>query len=135
MSGDSLIVTPTATTTYTVTGIDANGCEDSSVVTITVRNDCPQPTPILDIPTAFSPNGDGLNDIFRIERYENFTLTSFRIFNRWGQLIFETSDIATGWDGTYEGREQGMGAFAVVVSGLDAQGEAVLWKGNLTLLK
>jgi gliding motility-associated-like protein len=135
MTGDSLIVTPISTTTYTITGIDANGCEDTSMVTITVRNDCPEPDPILEIPTAFSPNGDGLNDLFRIEHSENFTLTSIRVFNRWGQVVFETTDISNGWDGTCEGREQGMGAFAVVVAGVGAQGEAVVWKGNLTLLR
>jgi gliding motility-associated-like protein len=135
MTGDSIVVTPYSTTTYTVTGIDANGCEDTTVVTITVRNDCPQPGPVLEIPTAFSPNGDGLNDIFRIEHSENFTLTSIRVFNRWGQVVFETSDISSGWDGTYVGREQGIGAYAVVVAGVGDEGEPVMWKGNLTVIR
>jgi gliding motility-associated-like protein len=135
MTGDSLIVTPISTMTYTVTGIDANGCQDTSIATVTVRNDCPEPDPVLEIPTAFSPNGDGLNDLFRIEHTENFTLTSIRVFNRWGQLVFETADRSNGWDGTHEGREQGMGAFAVMVTGMDDKGGAVVFKGNLTLLR
>jgi len=56
------------------------------------------------IPNAFTPNGDGLNDTFgAIPKYDYINKYHISIFNRWGQLIFETSDISTGWDGTYQG--------------------------------
>jgi gliding motility-associated-like protein len=135
ITGDSVIVTPNLTTTYTVTGMDANGCEASSSVTVTVRTDCPTAEPVIRIPTAFTPNADGLNDIFRIEESQNFTLTSLRIFNRWGEAVFETTDISQGWDGTCKGSQQGLGTFVYVVRGTDAHGADVVMKGNLTLLR
>jgi gliding motility-associated-like protein len=126
---------PSGTTTYTVVGIDANGCEDSATVTVTVRSDCPPVAPLITIPTAFSPNGDGLNDVFRIESTTNFTLTSLLVFNRWGQVVFQTSDISQGWDGTYQGRKQAVSAYAVIVKGLTPHGEAVIFAGNVTILR
>jgi gliding motility-associated-like protein len=135
ITGDSVIVTPNLTTTYTVTGMDANGCEASSSVTVTVRTDCPLPVPQISIPTAFTPNADGLNDIFRIEESQNFTLTSLRIFNRWGEEVFITTDITQGWDGHYKGQRQPIGGYAFLVLGVDAAQKPVAVKGSVTLIR
>jgi gliding motility-associated-like protein len=135
MTGDSVTVTPLITTTYTVTGMDAHGCENASTVVVTVLTDCPKAEPIIRIPTAFTPNADGLNDIFRIEESQNFTLTSLRIYNRWGEVIFQTTDISQGWDGNYKGREQGIGTFVYVLRGADTQGADVMLRGNVTLVR
>jgi gliding motility-associated-like protein len=135
MTGDSVLVTPLATTTYTVTGIDASGCENASTVVVTVMTDCPKAEPILKIPTAFTPNADGLNDIFRIEEWANFTLSSLRIYNRWGEEVFQTSDIHDGWDGSYKGRQQGLGTFVFVVLGEDLQGKSLVLRGNVTVVR
>lgn len=84
------------------------------------------------IPTAFTPNGDGLNDVFRIVA-QKITLKSFRIFNRWGEQVFTTSDIATGWNGRYKG---GMlpGSYVYMVTYTDCMGELKLAKGNIVIL-
>jgi gliding motility-associated-like protein len=57
------------------------------------------------MPTAFSPNGDGVNDIFRSRFNCNVSAFEFMIFNKWGQKIFETKDVNKGWDGTYNGKK------------------------------
>jgi gliding motility-associated-like protein len=97
--------------------------------------DCPKAEPILKIPTAFTPNADGLNDIFRIEKSANFTLSSLRIYNRWGEEVFQTSDIHDGWDGSYRGKAQGIGTFVYLVVGEDVQGKSLVVRGNLTLVR
>ncbi|UPT66185.1 MAG: PKD domain-containing protein [Sphingobacteriales bacterium JAD_PAG50586_3] len=82
---------------YVITQVVANqfGCADT-----TTRNIIVKPSHTFYIPTAFTPNEDGLNETFKPQGYEieNFTMT---IFNRWGELIFSTTDITKGWDGTY----------------------------------
>ncbi|MBL7690415.1 MAG: choice-of-anchor L domain-containing protein [Flavipsychrobacter sp.] len=77
------IVTPTTKTRYTVTALGQNGCIDTAGVTIDVvdNND-------LFIPSAFTPNGDGLNDIFRIRHGVSVKVAELRILNRWGQVVF-----------------------------------------------
>jgi len=64
------------------------------------------------LPNAFTPNGDGLNDEFKpVQRYDLVKRYHLYIYNRWGQFIFETSDINTGWDGTYKGKPAEQGAY------------------------
>jgi gliding motility-associated-like protein len=96
---------PTLTTNYTVTASE-NGCIDTAVATIIVLStdtvdplECPTS---LYVPNAFTPNGDGVNDLFHIygTGIEEMTL---RVFNRWGTLLFETTNPSVGWDGTYQG--------------------------------
>jgi len=115
--------------------MDANGCESSSQVTVTVSGECPIAEVILKVPTAFTPNSDGLNDIFRIEEFDNYTFTSLRIYNRWGEVIFESRDIAHGWDGRANGAQQPIGSYVFVIDGVDGKGEALVTKGNVTLLR
>jgi gliding motility-associated-like protein len=62
-------------------------------------------------PTAFTPNGDGLNDFFRAIPVEVTEIEYFRIFNRYGQLLFQTNKWLKGWDGTYQGKKQPMGTY------------------------
>ena len=91
--------TPQQTTTYTVTGRDANGCSSEASVTITVDN-------ILFVPNLFTPNGDGSNDRFLIFGL-GFERLELRIYDRQGELVFESSDIdyltTQGWDGSSNG--------------------------------
>ena len=87
------------------------------------------------VPNAFTPNGDGVNDVFRVlgnvGRLENFRL---RIFNRWGQLLFETSDRTKGWDGRQADEEALLGVYAYMME-YSLKGRTVLQKGNFTLLR
>jgi gliding motility-associated-like protein len=64
------------------------------------------PLTTVDVPTAFTPNGDGVNDIVYADGWGIIKLLYFKIINRWGQLIFESNDLRTGWDGTYQGVPQ-----------------------------
>ncbi len=91
-----IIVQPGISTTYTITRIDSLGCSTTDTVLIYVEQ------PLAFIPNAFTPNGDGVNDVLYIISEKVETLLFFRIYNRWGEMIFETEDIDEGWDGTYE---------------------------------
>jgi gliding motility-associated-like protein len=95
----SIKVSPVVTTQYEV--IISNGlCVDSARVSVYVKN--PIPSKVF-IPNAFTPNEDGLNDKFLV--YASGLVTNFKgaLFNRWGEIIFEWSDIKVGWDGYYKG--------------------------------
>ena len=84
-------------------------------------------------PNAFTPNGDGLNDVFV---YEASLLTSvrFMVFNRWGELLFETDEIDTGWDGSYLGKTAPQGTYLYKMEVVDQLGNAFERTGNFTLL-
>lgn len=90
--------------------------------------------PIIGIPTAFSPNGDGENDILYVRGAAIQTL-DLKIFNRWGQLIFETNSKEKGWDGTFNGQPQPIEAYAYVLNASFIDGSAKMLKGNITLLR
>jgi gliding motility-associated-like protein len=70
----------------------------------------------VDLPTAFTPNGDGINDVIYADGWGIRSLNYLRIYNRWGQLLFETNDINKGWDGRYEGVPQNMDTYVYQVS-------------------
>jgi len=87
------------------------------------------------VPNAFTPNGDGVNDLFRVlgntGRLESFRL---RVFNRWGQLLFETSDRTKGWDGRQQGGEALLGVYVYMLE-YSLHEQPVMQKGNFTLLR
>lgn len=88
----------------------------------------------LYIPTAFTPNGDGRNDLFRPLIYENISSYHLIIYNRWGQVIFETSDVNKGWDGTYKSVKQGSGSYVWVVKIKTLNGVAETHSGTVTII-
>lgn len=90
--------------------------------------------PLIGVPNAFSPNGDGVNDFVKVEGKGIVELT-FRIFNRWGEKVYETHDIHEGWDGVYKGVLQEMDVFTYAVDATFINGKTVALKGNITLLK
>jgi gliding motility-associated-like protein len=118
------------TVTYYLLGTDGNGCESIDSVTVEIIG-----VPEVSVPTAFTPNGDGINDDFRIIKTHNFLLGRLQVFNRWGQLMFESSDINEGWDGTTGGVPQPIGTFVFVIKGTDFMGVPVVKDGNVTLLR
>lgn len=75
-----------------------------------------EPKSSVDVPTAFTPNNDGVNDVIYVEGWGIKKLNYFRIYNRWGQLLFETNDINVGWDGNYNGVPQNMETYVYQVS-------------------
>ncbi len=90
--------------------------------------------PLIGLPTAFSPNGDGQNDILYVRGAAIKTL-DLKIFNRWGQLVFETNSKEKGWDGTFNGEPQPIEAYAYVLNATFIDGTAKVLKGNITLLR
>ena len=90
--------------------------------------------PLIGLPTAFSPNGDGENDILYVRGAAIRTL-DLKIFNRWGQLVFETTSKEKGWDGTFNGQPQPIEAYAYVLNATFIDGTTKLMKGNITLLR
>lgn len=89
---------------------------------------------ILEVPNAFSPNNDGVNDVFLPLNYGLLNY-NFRIYNRWGELIFETSDTTKGWDGYFNGVEQELDVYVYVVSGNGEDGVQYSKQGNFTLVR
>ncbi len=94
-------------------------------------------TPQLFVPAAFSPNGDGKNDIFQI--YGNHILTyDMRVFDKWGELIFVSADLTSSWDGTYRDQpvEQGVYTWKITYTGQTLNGTtAKVQEGNVTVLR
>jgi gliding motility-associated-like protein len=124
-------VSPKTRTHYMVTAVGANGCIDTAGVTIDVvdNND-------LFIPSAFTPNGDGLNDIFRIKHGVSVMVAELRVFNRWGQAVFTTSDAAiTGWDGTQNGIPADIGTYQYLVFMSGSDGKQIVRSGTVDLIR
>jgi gliding motility-associated-like protein len=108
-------VTPTATSIYYVTGSDTFLCENTDTILITVYELVD--TSKLVIPSAFSPNGDGVNDIFRVLGSINLEFSNMSIFNRWGEKVFESNLLEDGWDGNFRGRAQPSGTYVYYITG------------------
>lgn len=123
-------LTVTKPGTYIAT-ITVDGC--SSTDTIVVRKDC-----YVDVPNVFTPNGDGVNDYFFPRGILTKGVTSFHmsIFNRWGQLIYETSKTeGQGWDGAMNGEPQPQGVYVYSIDVSFKDGMIEKHQGNVTLLK
>lgn len=106
---------------------DINGCIDTVRKEITV-------VLLPDVPTAFSPNADGQNDYFLV-RGGPFKTIDVRIYNNWGQLIFETNNQSDGWNGTFNGTEQPIGVYVWVVEVEMLNGKKIKKTGDVTLLR
>lgn len=133
ISDAEIQVSPSKTTTYTVEIVDANGCRSiDSVIVILNPGE-------VQLPNAFTPNNDGLNDELYLLGEGLIEVNFFRVYNRWGQLVFEGNGVGkgTGWDGTYKGKEQDPGVYTFVYQILDPETkepkDAV--SGNVTLIR
>ncbi len=139
------LATPLRSITYLVFGTDTQGCRATDTVTVIVRAD--RRTGIF-LPDAFSPNGDGINDVFYV-RSSNPSVQALercRIFDRYGEVVFETGSDATGrpahvedvrfgWDGTFRGRKAEAGTYRYVVVLRFIDGESASFTGNVQLLR
>lgn len=125
------IASPTTSMWYNVTITDSYGCTAVDSVYIEVEPPCGE----VFVPSAFSPNGDGINDHFFVRGncIEDLLL---QVFDRWGELVFETSNIAIKWDGSYRGKDLDAGVFVYQLSGrLKKSIEPFYLKGNVTLVR
>jgi gliding motility-associated-like protein len=92
--------------TFEVTTWNLADCEEKMQFSIYVIDQ-----PLIDFPTAFSPNGDGLNDYFTPDTNGNITIDYFQIYNRWGEKVYEHSSLSKGWDGSYLGKPAANGLY------------------------
>lgn len=119
----------TDTFTVCLIAFNANGCSDTTcqeVVAIVL--------PLIDVPNAFSPNGDGINDVVSVKGYGVSKMT-WSIFNRWGQLMFRSYNINDAWDGRYKGTLQPQDVYAYVLDVSFTNNAAYRKKGDITLLR
>ena len=123
-NNSSINVSPAQTTTYRLTVLTNGACPVSDDVLIEV-------SPGLFVPTAFSPNNDGLNDTWSFTGINAFPECSVRIYNRWGELIFQASPYSQPWDGTYHGQRVGSGVYQFMIRPAPNQPEQ---SGTLTVL-
>lgn len=121
------LASPGTSTTYQVEVTDPNGCKGMASTRVVVYQR-------LFLPSGFSPNGDGLNDVFRLPPGATFDLTLFSVFDRWGNLVFRTRTPDRGWDGTCQGAALPAGVFTYVVLGKDNQ-QPVVVKGTVVLVR
>lgn len=132
----SPFASPTRTTTYTITAYTEFECADSAKVTITVLCDESQ----LFIPNTFTPNGDGMNDVFYPRGTGLDKIITFRVYNRWGEIVYDRSefklnDKTNGWDGTYKGSNLPPDVFVYMVEARCDNGDLLKLKGDITLIR
>ncbi len=127
------VASPTVTTTYIVVVTDSNGCKALDSVTVFVDNDLCSANAVY-LPSAFSPNGDGENDLLYVRGICIQDLT-FIVFDRWGEKVFETTSLNTPWDGTFRGQKLNQAVFAWSLSATLYNGATISKKGNVTLLR
>ncbi len=116
--------------TYTLTLSTPEGCEGSDKINIKVYEG-----PEIYVPTGFTPNGDGRNDVLRAIPVGMSKFLSFKVFNRWGQMVFSTQNQRMGWDGKISGKLQPTGTYVWLAEGLDYKGNKVFRKGVTTLIR
>lgn len=115
---------------YIVKASTAVGCKGSDTIKITVFKG-----PEIYVPNAFTPNGDGLNDILKVKAVGFRAFHYFRIFNRWGNMIFTTTDPINGWDGTIRGTKQPNGVYVWIAEAIDYRGNLVQRKGTSMIIR
>lgn len=126
----SPVATPQEDILYKLTAINGQGCTTADSVRITViQND------YIYVPTGFTPNNDGKNDILKPLINGRIELKEFSIYNRGGENIFTTSQSGNGWDGTIGGLLQSSGVYVWVLRAVDKDGNAINRKGTLTLIR
>ncbi len=114
---------------YYLKVISPLGCENVDSVWVRV-------IPFIQIPNVFSPNGDGVNEKIFVIPAGIVSLLEFKIYDRWGKLMFETNDIGEGWDGTHNGTPQAMDTYVFYVKALLEENKSpVLLKGDITLIR
>ncbi|HSU48987.1 MAG TPA: gliding motility-associated C-terminal domain-containing protein [Segetibacter sp.] len=117
--------------TYKVVVFNEANCRDSAFVTVKIFNTAPT----VFVPTAFTPNGDGKNDVLKPVVVGMKQFDRFSVYNRWGQQIFTTQTSGKGWDGSINSTPQPAGTYVWWVSAIDYKGAPYFKKGTVTLIK
>ncbi len=115
--------------TYEVTITSANGCEAIGSIELNVNE------PEYMIPNAFTPNGDGRNDFFNVVTKGLIEIVQFRVYNRWGQLVYNNTNPSQGWDGNVNGRPAPSDVYVYTIMLRFPNGREVTESGNVTLIR
>jgi gliding motility-associated-like protein len=97
-------ISPLVNTTYTLKVVSADGCKATDSIMVTVLED-------IFVPTAFSPNGDGINDVWHIPFLNSYSGATVQVFNRYGQIVYQSTNNSIGWDGQFKGKPQPSGSY------------------------
>jgi gliding motility-associated-like protein len=122
------IAIPAVNTRYYVTATTEAGCVAHDSIDVLVNETA------LDMANAFTP-GSISNPEFKVSRLGTATLKSFRIYNRWGTKVFETTNIDKGWNGEFNGEPQPMGTYVYTVQAVTNTGKMFTKQGNVTLIR
>jgi gliding motility-associated-like protein len=130
------VASPKRTTTYTIEASNEWGCRASDDVTVHVTCDLAQ----IFIPNTFTPNGDGQNDRFYPRGKGIGTVKRFRIYNRWGEVVYDmqnmpVNDMNLGWDGSHRGAPMKPDVYVWIVDAQCENGESLQLKGDISLLR
>lgn len=128
-------VAPINSTTFYLTALDSNGCSATDSIQVTL-----DPMGIFNTPSAFSPNGDGVNDRFCVLGECILEVRLLRVFDRWGRVVFEklgtpANDVQFGWDGNFEGKPAPSDVFVFQTTVEFYDGTVQSFAGDLTLLR
>lgn len=127
---DSVFAFPYQTTTYTIEAADSNGCAAQASVNVNVEEKY-----ILYVPNAFTPNGDGINDVLQVYA-KGLKQYYFIIYNRWGEKVFEAEENnSLTWDGTYFGKPLKPDVYVYKVQLVYLTGKTAEQKGSISILK
>jgi gliding motility-associated-like protein len=122
-------VFPQQNTQYTLTAVSTVGCGVASAGTmIKVYTD-------IYIPNAFTPNGDGKNDYFKIIAADGYRFIKFQVYNRWGEIVFDAKDVGNGWDGTFKKLSQPAGPYVYVLELQTTTGKKIIKTGTVILIR
>ncbi len=119
---------PNQTTTYTLTATSPQGCTSTDEVEVTVLN-------CFDPQNAFTPNGDGINDVWLVNLGACLVKAKVEVFNRYGGKVFESNEYKNNWDGTYKGKNLPDGTYYYVLTVELISGKKIYYKGNVTILR
>lgn len=125
-------ITVEKTGPYSLTVGDENGCIGKETILVFEKKECIK---AIYIPSAFTPNNDGVNDLFKATVFGNLISFKLDIYNQWGKLIFSTTDFRKGWDGSFKGMPTDSGAFVWICSYEPEDGKPTFQKGTVTLIR
>ncbi|MEI6313209.1 MAG: gliding motility-associated C-terminal domain-containing protein, partial [Bacteroidota bacterium] len=124
---------PYITGSYIAMAYDTFGCTNADTFDICIINECGDTT--IQLPNYITPNNDGFNDIFRMENPQNLPITFMRIFNRWGEMIYEAFGNNATWDATYINKPVNPGVYVYYIEGVCSSGGRFVKTGNLSVIK
>jgi gliding motility-associated-like protein len=120
--------------TYSLTVTDSNGCIENYIGSLLNLEDDSCDDTYLFVPNVFSPDGNGVNDVLFVDG-KNILSVNLQIYNRWGNLVFESNSLTKGWDAMYQGKPVNQGVFVYLVTGRYKDGEEFEQKGTITVVR